>query len=99
MSDTSKQITTKTLLIGEICTKSGLSKKDVETVYDALIDALKSALKAGGQINFPGFGILAVASRSARKGRNPSTGEVIDIKASKSVRFKMSSLLKKLLND
>lgn len=99
MTDSAKQVTTKSLLIGEICTKTGISKKDVEAVYEAFIEATKSALTGGAQVNLPGFGILAVSERSARKGRNPATGEVIDIKASRSVRFKMSSLLKKLLNN
>ena len=99
MTDVSKQINSKSALIAELCTRSGLSKKDIESVYDALLDVLKTTLKAGCQVSFPGFGIFAVTTRSARKGRNPSTGEEIDIKESRSVKLKLSSLMKKLLND
>ena len=99
MASSAKNVVTKAVLVGNVSTKSGMSKKDVEAVLDALLDSLKDSLKIGSQINLPGFGIFALSDRAARTGRNPATGETIQIKASKSVRFKMSSLLKKLLND
>lgn len=100
MNDTvAKQVTTKAVLINEVSNASGLKKADVETVFELLIDVLKKSLVSGSQINFPGFGIFSVIKRSARVGRNPATGEQIDIKESFSVKFKMSSLLKKMLNN
>lgn len=99
MTNSAKSVTTKTALIGDVSTKSGMSKKDVELVFDAMIDVFKDSLSNDSQINLPGFGSLQLSHRAARTGRNPATGETIQIKASKSVRFKMSSLLKKLLND
>ena len=99
MTSSAKNVMTKAGLVGNVSAKSGLSKKDVESVLDAILESLKDALKLGSQINLPGFGIFAISDRAARTGRNPATGATIQIKASKSVRFKMSSLLKKLLND
>jgi DNA-binding protein HU-beta len=94
-----KHVTTRASLITAVADSSGIKKADVERVYDSLFETMKSSLVSGSQINFPGFGILSVTKRSARDGRNPATGEKIRINESFSVKFKMSSLLKKLLND
>jgi nucleoid DNA-binding protein len=93
-----KQVLTKSDIIASIC-KTGSTRKDAEDMYNSMIESIQEALNAGKQVNFPGFGILSVTTRAARMGRNPSTGEQISISESRSVRFKMSSLLKKLLNS
>lgn len=76
-----------------------LKKKDVEAVFDAVIDTFKSALANGEKVQLIGFGTFDVRERAARSGRNPSTGETIQIAASKNVSFKAGSELKGLVNN
>jgi DNA-binding protein HU-beta len=75
--------------------KYELSKAAVEAVVDAAFDQIAKAIKKEKRYAVPGFGVFTVRARKARKGRNPRTGEVIKIKASKSVGFKASPALKK----
>jgi DNA-binding protein HU-beta len=82
-------------LIEQIAEKSkSLSKAQVKSVIDAFVEATAKHLKKGTKVRVSGLGTFAKATRSARKGRNPATGEAIKIKASKSVRFKASTTLK-----
>lgn len=76
-----------------------LKKKDVEAVFDAVIDTFKSALANGEKVQLIGFGTFDVRERAARSGRNPITGETIQIAASKNVSFKAGSELKGLVNN
>ena len=76
-----------------------LKKKDVEAVFDAVIDTFKSALANGEKVQLIGFGTFEVRDRAARSGRNPMTGETIQIAASKNVSFKAGSELKGLVNN
>lgn len=76
-----------------------LKKKDVEAVFDAVIDTFKSALANGEKVQLIGFGTFDVRERAARSGRNPMTGETIQIAASKNVSFKAGSELKGLVNN
>jgi DNA-binding protein HU-beta len=76
----------------------GLSKKQAGEAYDAAFDAIVGYLKDGDRVQLPGFGSFAVKTRAARKGRNPSTGATMEIKASKSVGFKVGKELKEGLN-
>ncbi|MEH7758103.1 HU family DNA-binding protein [Bacillus pumilus] len=84
----------KTELVSAVVEKTGLSKKEVASVIDATLDEITSALKEGGQVKIAGFGGFESATRAARKGRNPSTGEEIDIPETKAPKFKAAKALK-----
>ena len=84
----------KSMLIQMYADKTGMSKKDAQDNLDALWDLLTDLMRKGSKVNITGFGIFKVADRKAREGRNPRTGEVIQIKASKKVRFTPSKVLK-----
>jgi len=84
----------KTQLIQMLADKSGLSKKDQAAQLDAFVETLTGLLRKGEKINITGLGIFKVADRKARMGRNPRTGEPIQIKASKKLRFTASKVLK-----
>ena len=75
-----------------------LTKKEVETVFDAVIDTFKTTLANEEKIQLVGFGTFAISERAARQGRNPITGETIQIAASKNVSFKAGKELKSLVN-
>ncbi len=83
----------KAQLIDAIASKTSMTKADSSKALGALTGALSDSLKKGDRISFPGFGTFSVSSRAARKGRNPRTGAIIDIKAKKVVKFKASSKL------
>ena len=78
----------KVTLVAKIAEKSGLSKKQAELALGALIDSVTEALKEGDKVQMMGFGTFEVKERAARTGRNPSTGETIEIPASKTPSFK-----------
>ena len=73
----------KTELVAAIAEKTGLTKKDAEGAVKALTDTVAEQLKAGDKIQLVGFGTFEVAERAARTGKNPQTGEAINIPASK----------------
>lgn len=70
------------------------SKAAAERVFQSVIEALKVALKTDGTVQLVGFGRFSVKQRKAREGRNPKTGEKIQIKASKTVSFRPAKGLK-----
>ena len=72
----------------------GVSKKQGAEWLDGFIEEITNLLRKGEKINITGFGIFKVADRKAREGRNPKTGETIQIKASKKPRFTPGKLLK-----
>jgi len=78
----------KVTLISKIAEKSGLSKKQAEVALAAFIDSVTEALKEGDKVQLMGFGTFEIKERGARTGRNPATGETIDIPASKAPAFK-----------
>ena len=78
----------KVTLVAKIAEKSGLSKKQAELALGAFIDSVTEALKEGDKVQLVGFGTFEVKERAARTGRNPSTGETIEIPASKTPTFK-----------
>lgn len=78
----------KTELIAAIAEKTELSKKDSEKVLKAFIEVVTEELKKGEKIQLVGFGTFEVVERAARDGRNPQTGEVMPIPASKAPKFK-----------
>lgn len=90
---------TKKELILQIATDVEMPKKDVEEVINSFIEVSSRVLKEEGKIQLPGFGTLEVTERAARTGRNIHTGEVIEIAASNSVRFKIGKSLKTLINE
>ena len=79
---------TKAELVSAIAKGAGLTRKQADAALKAAVSALSEALKKGERVAVPGFGIFSVRERAARKGRNPRTGEVIDISARKVVVFK-----------
>ena len=76
----------------------GLSKADAGRAVDAVIDSISGALQGGSQVSLVGFGTFTVKQRAARQGRNPRTGETIQIKASKVPGFKAGKALKDAVN-
>ena len=86
---------TKAEMIAAVAKAAKLSKRAGENAVDATFENLARALKKEKRFQVPGFGTFSVRSRKARKGRNPQTGAVINIKASRTVRFKPAPALKK----
>ncbi len=84
--------------VAKMAEKTGLSKKATEDVIKAFLETTKDVLVDGDSINFAGFGTFGVSSRAARKGKNPRTGEVINIPASKVPSFKAGKALKEAVN-
>ena len=85
-------------LIENVAGETGLSKADAGRAVDAIIGAVTGTLQSGGQVSLVGFGTFTVKSRAARTGRNPRTGEAIQIKASKVPGFKAGKALKDAVN-
>ncbi|MCD7826556.1 MAG: HU family DNA-binding protein [Clostridiaceae bacterium] len=88
----------KTELVAAMAEKAELSKKDSEKALKALIDVVTDELKKGEKIQLVGFGTFEVIERAAREGRNPLTGEKMQIKASKAPKFKAGKALKDAVN-
>lgn len=84
--------------ISTIAKKASLTKKDAESALEAFTDSLTELLARGDSIVLPGFASISIKKRAARKGRNPSTGKVIDIPASNAVSFKVGIRLKEAIN-
>ena len=89
----------KTELVAAIAEKTGLTKKDAEGAVKAFTDTVAEQLKAGDKIQLVGFGTFEVAERAARTGKNPQTGEAINIPASKAPKFKAGKALKDTVNS
>ena len=86
---------TKQEFVDQVSDRAGLSKKDAAGAVDAFLDTVEDALKRGSEVSFSGFGKFSVSARSAREGRNPATGERIQIAASRVPRFTAGAGLKK----
>jgi DNA-binding protein HU-beta len=78
----------KAQLIDSIAEKAGLTKADAKKSLDAFVEATTDALKNGDRVALLGFGSFSVASRSARTGRNPQSGQAINIPEKKVIKFK-----------
>jgi DNA-binding protein HU-beta len=89
---------TKADLIESIAAKIDLPKGQAERAVQIVFEDIVQALRNGDKVNISGFGTFAVSERKARTGRNPKTGEAIDIPASKSAKFKPGKSLKDELN-
>ena len=85
-------------LVESVAETTGLAKAETEAAVDAIVGAISRALAAGDKVALPGFGTFEVRERAARTGRNPQTGETMDISASRSAGFKPASALKQALN-
>ena len=90
----------KSELIDEIHSAAGgdVDKKDVATVVDKLIDVVERAVARGDKVTIPGFGAWSRTERAARTGRNPRTGEPVQIAASKGVKFSAGASFKSAVN-
>jgi len=85
-------------LIEAVAAGANLSKADASRAVDAVLGGITKALKKGGSVSLVGFGTFSVKSRAARLGRNPRTGETIQIAASKVPGFKAGKALKDAVN-
>ena len=89
----------KTELVAEIAEKANTSKKETEVVLRAFTDVVTEQLKKGKKIKLVGLGTFEESERSARTGRNPQTGEEMQIAASKAPKFKAGKALKDAVNE
>jgi DNA-binding protein HU-beta len=88
----------KNELVGVVADNTGLSRSDAAKAVDGVFDAISSALKGGDEVRLVGFGTFTVSQRAASEGRNPRTGETIQIPASKQPKFKAGKGLKDAVN-
>ena len=88
----------KTELVAAMAENAELTKKDAEAALKAFIETVEKSLKAGDKVQIVGFGTFEVRTRGARTGRNPATGEAVEIAESKNAAFKSSKTLKDAIN-
>ena len=89
---------TRQVLVDEMATQAGISKKDADAALKAFIHVVEEELKKGEKIQIIGFGTFEVGTRAAREGKNPATGETIQIPEMKMPKFKAGKALKDLVN-
>ncbi len=85
-------------LIATVADDTGLSKAEATRAVDSVFGSVTSALTGGNEVRLVGFGTFSVVQRKASEGRNPRTGEKIQIKASKQPKFKAGKALKEAVN-
>ena len=85
-------------LVAAVADKSGLSKADTTKAVDSVFDCITDVLKSGGDVRLVGFGTFNVTKRAASMGRNPRTGEAIQLAASNQPKFKAGKGLKDAVN-
>ncbi len=90
---------TKADLIENVYLKTGFSKKESADIVETVFDLIKSTLEDGEKIKIAGFGNFVVKEKATRRGRNPQTGEEIEISARKILTFKPSQVLKNAINN
>ena len=90
---------TKADLVDSIYEKIGLSKKESIQIVELVFEIMRSELEKGNKVKISGFGNFNVRDKNIRRGRNPQTGDAIEISASSVLTFKASPVLKKALND
>ena len=88
----------RTELVAAMAEKTQLSKKDADLALKAFIDVVSEEMQKGEKVQLVGFGTFEVSERAAREGRNPQTGETMEIKASKTPKFKAGKALKDMVN-
>lgn len=90
---------TKADIIDLVYGTTGLSKKESGDVVEEVLELMKSALIAGDDVKIAGFGKFTTMEKASRKGRNPQTGEPIEISARRIVTFRPSTILKTEMNS
>jgi integration host factor subunit beta len=90
---------TKADLVEEVSRVTELTRKDSEVIVDTLFDSVIKALRTGDKLEVRGFGSFRVRQRNARVGRNPKTGEKVEVPAKRVPYFKPSKELKDLINE
>ena len=85
-------------LVAEVANATDLSKADATKAVQSVFDCITSSLSGGTEVRLVGFGTFNVARRQASEGRNPRTGEAIQIAASKQPKFKAGKALKEAVN-
>ena len=85
-------------LVNSISEKTGLTKSKTNEVVDALVSSITESLKNGEKVTLVGFGTFATTKKEARKGRNPKTGETIEIPSKTVAKFKAGATLAKVVN-
>ncbi len=88
----------KSDIVEKIAADAGISKAAAGRALGSVIDSITQALKDGGRVSLVGFGTFSVSKRAARQGRNPQTGETIEIRASKAPKFTAGKSLKDAVN-
>ena len=89
---------TRADLIDSVAGKTDLPRQKAEEIVNGLFDDIVAALKKGDKVNISGFGTFSVSERKARMGRNPKTGETIQIASSRAAKFKAGKTLKESLS-
>lgn len=97
MADAKAKTVTLRQLSAQLAERHKMTKKQTEEVLDGLVGLIRANLKKGARIRVGGLGIFRVRNRPARMGRNPKTGEPIQIKASKKVAFRVAKDLKEAI--
>jgi integration host factor subunit beta len=90
---------TKAELVEEVSGKTGLPKKQAEIVVNTVFESIVETLKTGEKIELRGFGSFRIRQRDSRMGRNPKTGEKVDVPAKRIPYFKPGKELRELLNQ
>ena len=90
---------TKSDIVEKICLTTYFTKKESAEIIEEVFDIIKSTLASGENIKIAGFGNFEVMEKAARRGRNPQTGETLEISARRILAFKPSQLLKKSINE
>jgi len=90
---------TKADIVENIYEKVGISKKETASVVQTIFDTIKETLESEENVKVSGFGNFVIRNKRARRGRNPQTGEEIEISARKVITFKPSNVLKDLINS
>ncbi len=85
-------------LVAAVADQAEISRKDAEKALKAFTEVVTDELKKGGKVQLVGFGTFEVSERAAREGRNPQSGEIMKIAASKAPKFKAGKALKDVLN-
>ncbi|MBX3244672.1 MAG: integration host factor subunit beta [Acidobacteria bacterium] len=89
---------TKADLVEKVAVEADMTKKDAEQLVEIVLESIVDSLNAGEKIELRGFGSFRVRERNSRKGRNPKTGEAVDIPAKRVAYFKPGKELKELIN-
>jgi DNA-binding protein HU-beta len=84
----------KTDMVTKLAEKNGMTKKDAQKALNSLIEIISDEIKDGGRVALTGFGTFSIAERKPRTGRNPQTGQPIDIPAARVPKFKAGKVLK-----